>query len=322
MNTLLSQDEVDALLKGMDSGEIETETQKESSSDTRTFDFTAYERVIQDRMPGLEMANERFERLFKKSISSIIMKLVEVHIQTPEVVKFGEFMRSLPLPSSLNIVKMEPLNGFSLLVLEAPMVFAFIDSFFGGGSKPWVKTEGHYFTPIEQKIIKKIVKIALADLTKAWESIAPIEPEHVGSEMNPQFVNIVTPSESVIKIEVHVEIEDFVGKVFFCIPFSIIEPIKEKFFSSIRSDFQSHDQRWSGRLGEIIRDSSVSLDVEIGRAELSLRDLVNLEVGNVITLQRSVSDSLVVRVEGVPKMKGLAGYSRGNQAVRISQIMD
>jgi flagellar motor switch protein FliM len=322
MNSLLSQDEVDALLKGMDSGEIETESQKGSSSGAKKFDFTTYERVIRGRMPGLEMANERFGRFFRNSISSVIMKFVDVHIQGHELIKFGEFMRTLPLPSSINIFKMEPLNGFGLFVMEAPMVFAFIDSFFGGGSKPWVKSEGRYFTPIEQKIIKKIVTIALADLANAWQSIIPIEPEQVGSEMNPQFVTIVTPSEAVIKIEIHIEIENFVGKVFFCIPYSIIEPIKDKLFSGIKGDFMSNDQRWISRVSEIIRDSFITLDVEVGQAEVNLRDLINLEVGNVITLQRSVSDPLVVRVEGVPKMKGTAGYSRGNQAIRINKFLD
>jgi flagellar motor switch protein FliM len=322
MNSLLSQDEVDALLKGMDSGEIETETQRGSSSGAKSFDFTTYERVIRGRMPGLEMANERFGRFFRNSISSVIMKFVDVHIQGHELIKFGEFMRTLPLPSSINIVKLEPLNGFGLFVMEAPMVFAFIDSFFGGGSKPWVKSEGRYFTPIEQKIIKKIVNIALADLANSWQSIVPIQPELVGSEMNPQFVTIVTPSEAVIKIEIHIEIENFVGKVFFCIPYAIIEPIKDKLFSGIKSDFMSNDQRWINRVSEIIRDSFITLDVEVGQAEVSLRDLMNLEVGNVITLQRAVSDPLLVRVEGIPKMKGTAGYSRGNQAVKISQLMD
>jgi len=322
MNSLLSQDEVDVLLKGMDSGEVETESPKGISSEIRTFDFTTHERVIRGRMPGLEMANERFGRFFRNSISNMVMKFVDVHIQGHDLMKFGEFMRTLPLPSSINIFKMEPLKGFALFVMEAPMVFAFIDSFFGGGSKPWVKTEGRYFTPIEQRIIKKLVNTALNDLATAWQGIFPMEPEHVGSEMNPQFVTIVTPSEAVIKIEIHIEIENFVGKVFFCIPYSVIEPVKDKLFSGIRSDVMSQDQRWISRLSEILKESFVTLDVEIGQAELSLRELVNMEVGNVITLQSSVSDELVVHVEGVPKMRAMAGNSRGNQAVKISQILD
>ncbi len=322
MNNLLSQDEVDALLKGMDSGEIETEPKKGTPGSVRNFDFTAYERVIRGRMPGLEMANERFGRFFRNSISNIIMKFVDVHIQGHDLIKFGEFMRTLPLPSSINIFKMEPLKGFALFVIEAPMVFAFVDYFFGGGSKPWVKSEGRYFTPIEQKIIKKIVTTALNDLTTAWQGIIPMEPEHIGSEMNPQFVTIVTPSEAVIKIEIHVEMENFVGKVFFCIPYSMVEPIKDRLFSGIRSDVMSQDQRWIQMLSEILKESYVNLEVEIGQAELSLRDLVNLDVGNVVTLQNSISDDLAVRVEGVRKMQGTAGYSRGNQAVKITRFLD
>ncbi len=322
MNNLLSQDEVDALLKGMDSGEIETESKKEASYEVRTFDFTSHERVIRGRMPGLEMANERFGRFFRNSISGILMKFVDVTIQGHDLIKFGEFMRTLPLPSSINIFKMEPLKGFALVVIEAPMVFAFIDQFFGGGSKPWVKSEGRYFTPIEQKIIKKIVDTALKDLAEAWQGIFPMVPEHISSEMNPQFVTIVTPSEAVIRIEIHIEIENFVGKLFFCIPYSIVEPVKDKLFSGIRNDVLASDERWIARLREILKESFVNLQVDMGSAELSLRDLVNMEKGNVITLQTSVSDELIIRVEGIPKMKGTAGSYRGNQGIKVTKIIE
>jgi len=322
MNNLLSQDEVDALLKGMDSGEIETESNRVPSCGVRTFDFISHERVIRGRMPGLEMANERFGRFFRNSISGILMKFVDVSIHGHELIKFGEFMRTLPLPSSINVFKMEPLKGFALIVLEAPMVFAFVDQFFGGGSKPWVKSEGRYFTSIEQKIIKKIVDTALKDLALAWQGIFPMEPEHIGSEMNPQFVTIVTPSEAVIRIEIHIEIENFVGKIFFCIPYSIIEPVKDKLFSGIRSDSMANDQRWITRLREVLKESFVNLQVDIGKAELSLREMLNFEKGNVITLQTSVSDELTIRVEGVPKMKGTAGFCRGSQGIKFTKIFD
>jgi flagellar motor switch protein FliM len=322
MNALLSQEEVDALLKGMDSGEVETETNKGPTTGVRRFDFTTHERVIRGRMPGLEMANERFGRFFRNSVSNIIMKFIDVQIHGHSLIKFGEFMRTLPLPSSINIFKMEPLKGFALFVIEAPMVFAFIDYFFGGGSKPWVKSEGRYFTQIEQKVIKKIVDIALNDLATAWQGIVPMVPEHVGSEMNPQFVTIVTPSEAVIKIEIHIEIENFVGKIHFCIPYSIIEPIKDKLFSGIRSDSMSQDQRWISRLSQILKDSFVNLEVMIGHTELTLGQLVNMDVGNVLTLSTAVSEDLVVQVEGVPKMKGTAGFSRGNQAVKITKFIE
>jgi flagellar motor switch protein FliM len=217
---------------------------------------------------------------------------------------------------------MEPLKGFALIVIEAPTVFAFVDQFFGGGSKPWVKSEGRYFTSIEQKIIKKIVDTALKDLASAWQGIFPMEPEHIGSEMNPQFVTIVTPSEAVIRIEIHIEIENFVGKLFFCIPYSIVEPVKDKLFSGIRSDVMANDQRWIARLREVLKESFVNLQVDIGNVELTLRELVNMEKGNVISLQTSVSDELIIHVEGVPKMKGTAGFYRGNQGIKITQILE
>jgi flagellar motor switch protein FliM len=322
MNNLLSQDEVDALLKGMDSGEVETETKKVPFCEVRTFDFISHERVIRGRMPGLELANERFGRFFRNSISGMLMKFVDVSIQGHDLIKFGEFMRTLPLPSSINLFKMEPLKGFALIVIEAPTVFAFVDQFFGGGSKPWVKSEGRYFTSIEQKIIKKIVDTALKDLALAWQGIFAMEPEHVGSEMNPQFVTIVTPSEAVIRIEIHIEIENFVGKLFFCIPYSIVEPVKDKLFSGIRGDILANDQRWIARLREVLKESFVNLQVDIGNVELSLRELVNMEKGNVISLQTSVSNELIIRVEGVPKMKGTAGFYRGNQGIRVTQILE
>jgi flagellar motor switch protein FliM len=323
MNNLLSKDEVETLLKGVDSGEIETESKKTPSAEVQSFDFSSHERVIRGRMPGLEMACERFSRIFRNSISGILMKFVDITIQGHDLIKFGEFMRTLPQPSSINLFKMEPLKGLALIVIEAPMVFAFVDQIFGGGSQPWVQSEGRFFTPIEQKIIKKIVNTALIDLAQAWQGILPMEPQYVSSEMNPQFVTIdVTHSESVIRIEVQVEIEDFTGKIYFCIPYSLIEPIKDKLYSGIRSHSQAIDQRWINRLREILKESFVDLHVDLGSTELSLRDLGHLEKGNVITLETSVFDELIVRVEGVPKMRGTAGAYRGNQSIKVTKFLE
>ena len=229
MNDILSQDEVDALLKGVQSGEIETDVAREKLlSGIRSYDFTSQERIIRGRMPGLEIANEKFARFLRNSISTMFMKFVDISIQSVEIIKFGEFMKAVPFPASINIFKMEPLKGYSLFILEAPLVFAFVEFFFGSSSARHVKSEGRAFTHIEQNIIKKIVTTALDDMSKAWNGISPIRPEFVSSEMSPQFVTIVTPSELVIKVEIHVEVEDFVGKLFLCIPYSMIEPVKEK----------------------------------------------------------------------------------------------
>jgi flagellar motor switch protein FliM len=272
-------------------------------------------------MPGLEMSNERFSRFFRNSVSTLVMKFVDISIHNVGVIKFGEFMKTIPFPSSINIFKMEPLKGYSLLVLEAPLVFAFVEFFFGGASVRNVKSEGRAFTSIEQRVIKKVVAMALQDLSTAWGGIAPIQPEHVGSEMNPQFVTIVTPSEIVIKIEVHIEVEDFTGKLFFCIPYSMIEPVKEKLYSGIQGDKFELDQRWIGRLKEILMTSFVEVTADIGSLTLPFSDLMSLKEGDVLTLDKCSADELIVKIEDVPKFKGLPGYSRGNQAIRVTRTI-
>ncbi|MFA5073227.1 MAG: flagellar motor switch protein FliM [Nitrospirota bacterium] len=321
MSDILSQDEVDALLKGVQSGDINTEdAKKRILSGIRSYDLTNQERIVRGRMPGLEMANERFARLFRNSVSGMVMKFVDIVIHNVQILKFGELMKTLPMPSSINIFKMEPLKGYSLCVLEAPLVFAFVEFFFGGETVRNVKSEGRSFTSIEQRVIKKVIGMALQDLASAWSGIEEIQPDHVSSEMNPQFVTIVTPSEIVIKIEVRIEVDDFIGKLFFCIPYSMIEPVKDKIYSGIQGDKVDVDQRLVNRLKEILLNSSVEVVVEMGQARLTLGELMNLNVGDVLPLAKSITDSLVLKVEKVPKLGGVPGYSRGNQAVRITKL--
>ncbi|UCH81527.1 MAG: flagellar motor switch protein FliM [Nitrospiraceae bacterium] len=316
---ILSQDEVDALLKGVASGEIDTDDAKEQLMDgVRSYDFTSQERIIRGRMPGLEMANESFSRLFRTSISNLIMKFVDISIQNIEIIKFGDFIKTIPVPSSINIFKMEPLKGYSLLVMEAPLVFAFVEFFFGGTSAQHIKSEGRAFTSIEQRVIQRVVNMALHDMETSWNGISPIKPEFVSSEINPQFVTIVTPAEIVINVEVLIEIEDFAGRLFFCIPYSMIEPVKEKLASGIHGDKLETDQRWSKIMKQALRETYVNLTAEIGRVELTFEDIMNFEVGNILNLGKSSHDDLVLKVEDLPKFLGRPGNSRGNQAIKLT----
>jgi len=320
---ILSQDEVDALLKGVASGEIDTEEAKgKILSGIRAFDFTSQERIIRGRMPGLEMANESFARLFRNSVSNLIMKFVDISIQNVEIIKFGDFIKTIPVPSSINIYKMEPLKGYSLLVLEAPLVFAFIEFFFGGANAQNIKSEGRAFTTIEQRVIQRVVNMALKDFASSWGGIATISPEYVSSEINPQFVTIVTPAEIVINVEVLIEIEDFAGRMFFCVPYSTVEPVKEKLYSGIQGDKFETDQRWSLVMKNILKQTHVRITAEIGRLSLTFEDIMKFKTGNVINLGKSINDDLVLYVEGLPKFKGTPGFSRGNQAVKLTGVLE
>lgn len=317
---VLSQDEVNALLNGIETGDISTETEKEVTG-VRAYDLTKQERIIRGRMHGLEMANEKFTRLFRNSVSALIKKFIDINIHNYEVMKFGEFIKTIPVPSSINIFKMEPLKGYSLFVIDSPVVFAFVELFFGGLNILHVKSEGRSFTSIEKRVIQKVVDMALSDLSDSWSGIIPIHPEYIASEMNPQVVTIVTPAEIVIKIEIHLEIEDFKGKLFFCIPYSMIEPVKEKLYSGIHGDKFELDQRWSIVIADMLMGCPLKVTAEVGRVELTFGDLMNLESGSVITLNNSISDELLVKVEDIPKFKGTPGFSKGSQAIQITKVL-
>ena len=320
---ILSQDEVDALLKGVASGEIDTDDAKEKIvSGARAYDFTSQERIIRGKMPGLEMVNDGFSRLMRNSISKLIMKYIDINIQTVDTVKYSDFMKTIPMPSSINIITMEPLKGLALLVLEAPLVFAFIEFFFGGSSAQHVKSEGRAFTPIEQRVIQRVIDVILLDIEKAWEAISPIKPVFVNSEINPQFVSIVTPGEIVINIEVQIEIEDFSGRLFICIPYSMIEPVKEKLYSGIHGDKMEADYRWSQVLQESILGMNLRLSAELGSVNLLFEDLAHFEKGNILNLNKSIHDELVIKIEDLQKYKGLPGFRRGNQAIKITKVLE
>jgi flagellar motor switch protein FliM len=320
---ILSQDEVDALLKGVATGEIETEESPEKVvAGARSYDFTSQERIIRGRMPGLEMANDAFARKYRHSLSNLISKFVDISIQNVEIVKFGDFIRTIPVPSSINIFKMSPLKGYALLVLEAPLVFALIEFFFGGSSAHNIKSEGRAFTSIENRVINKFVQMALEDIAEAWKGIAPVRTEFIGTEINPQFVTIVTTTEIVINIEILIEIEDFAGRMFICIPYSMVEPVKDKLHSGIQGDRQEADHRWAEMLRAALKETSVELSVEVDTLTLTFGDVINFQPGNIIKLGKTLDQEVTLMVEGRPKFRGLVGVSHGSQAVKITRIVE
>ena len=321
---VLSQDEVDALLKGVAAGDIDTEekAKEEAPGGVQLYDFASQERIIRAKMPGLEKINDAFARLFRNALTSLVMKYIDISIENVEIVKYGDFIKTIPLPSSINIFSMEPLQGYSLLVFEAPVVFAFIEYFFGGTSAQSVKTEGRSFTPIEQRIIRRVVDAALNDIETSWGVLLPIKAEYINAEINPQFVSIVTPGEIVINIEFNLEIEDFSGKMFLCIPYSMIEPIREKLYAGIHGDRYETDNRWAVTMRETLQEAEMDVTAEIGSLTITFNDLMNFEVGDVVNFNKSVTDEFLVRVEDVPKYTAVPGHHKGNQAIKITGFIE
>lgn len=315
---ILSQEEIDALLKGIAGGEIETET-AEAPSGIRPYDFTSQEKIVRGKMPSLDIINERLARAFRISLSSDIRKIVEIVNVNVNITKFYDFLRSVPFPSSLNIIKLEPLRGFSLVVFDASMIFTLIEFYFGGSGKGYYKPEGREFTPIEQRIIHKVVMMFLESMEEAWKPVFPVKPQYIRSEMNPQFVTIVTPVDVVIETEFTLEIETRECKIMVCIPYSSVEPIKEKLYSAFLADRDEIDMKWISRLKAQIKQAPVKLEAVLGKVTIDFKTLLDLKSGDIITLQKRIDEDIDVLVEGVPKFKGKLGTFKGNYAIKITR---
>ena len=320
MSKILTQDEVDALLKGMSGGEIETETDSvEDDSGITVYDLTNQDRIIRGRMPTLEIINDRFARILRTTLSSALRKVIDVSAFSIDMIKFGEFMRALPVPTSLHIFKVDPLRGHGVMVIETKLVFNLVDNFFGGSGRSFVKIEGRDFTAIENKLINKVILMAMNDLEKAWNPVHPLKLTYVRSETNPQFASVVAPTEVVIVIKFEVELEQTVGTLIICLPYSTIEPIRSKLYAGFQSDQLEVDHEWINRFIDQVREATVRITVELGRAKMTAHDLLNLKNGDLIMLDQDTTDPLTAKVEGIPKFKGFAGVTRGNKAFQVSE---
>jgi flagellar motor switch protein FliM len=268
-------------------------------------------------MPTLEILNDIFSRLFRNTVSMALRKVVEVSPRGVAMEKFGEFIRGLSVPSSLHIFRMDPLRGYAVLSLDPKLVFTLVDIFLGGTGKSSFKIEGRDFTTIESKLILKVVNWILNELEKVWGTVHPLTIQYVRSEINPQFVSIVSPSDLVITISFGLEIEQFTGMFTLCIPYSAIEPIKTKLYSGYQSDQLEVDRNWIQRFAERLKFSEVNIVVELGGCQINPQNLMNLKVGDVLTLNKNISEPLVAKIQGVPKFLGKAGVYGGHRALRI-----
>ncbi len=324
MSSVLSQNEVDALLKGISGGEFDVGDEGGGDfgdEEIIPYDLTSQDRIIRGRMPTLEIIHDRFVRMFRLTLSSALRKVVDISVRSTELIKFGEFLKTLPVPSSLNLFRMNPLRGNAIMVLETRLVFTLIDLFFGGTGELEVKAEGRDFSAIEQKMIKRTVISALEDLQASWRPVFPVQVNYSRSEVNPQFVAIVPHSEVVVVVTFDVEMGRAPMSVTLCIPYSMIEPIRAKLNAGFQSDQNEVDTTWLNRFRTNLNSATVEVLVELGRTEVSVRDFLNLKLGDIVSLDQEVDRPLRVTVEGITKFKGYQGSYKGHQALKISEMV-
>ncbi|MBA1291855.1 flagellar motor switch protein FliM [Pseudomonas lurida] len=310
---LLSQDEIDALLHGVDDGLVQTEMAAEPGS-VKSYDLTSQDRIVRGRMPTLEMINERFARYTRISMFNMLRRSADVAVGGVQVMKFGEYVHSLYVPTSLNLVKIKPLRGTALFILDAKLVFKLVDNFFGGDGRH-AKIEGREFTPTELRVVRMVLEQAFIDLKEAWQAIMEVNFEYINSEVNPAMANIVGPSEAIVVSTFHIELDGGGGDLHVTMPYSMIEPVREMLDAGFQSDLDDQDERWVKALREDLLDVDVPLSATVARRQLRLRDILHMQPGDIIPVE--LPEQMIMRANGVPSFKVKLGSHKGNLALQV-----
>ena len=320
MEKVLSQEEVDSLLNGIDEGKVETETDvPENAEGLQVYDFSTKSAPYHQRMPALGIINERFISFINSDLSDATGSGIDISVSEVDSVRYGEFCRSLPLPASLNIFKMKPLRGFAMLVLEGPLVFSFVDIFFGGKCSTHVKLEGRSFTAIEAKIIERIVKIVLQDYERAWSDVHDLEMEYSRTEVDPQFAGIAKPDDMIITTRFNVEIGNFSGSMSICVPYNTLETIKADLSQNYKTENVEVDSPWRKFIEKKLKDIELNLHCTLGMTTITGRELLGMQKDDVILLDQRVNEPVGIYVGDSPKLLGFPGSVNNKKAIRITK---
>ncbi len=317
---ILSQDEVDALLTGMGGDEITTEVEAEDDGSTRSYDFGNEDRIIRGRMPTLEMINERFGRYLRISFFNMLRRSAEISVGGIQIMKFSEYIHTLFVPTSLNIIQFRPLRGSGLIVFEPKLVFTILDNYFGGEGRFQARIEGREFTATELRVIHMVLELCFNDLVKAWSPIMDVEFEFINHEVNPQFANIVSPSEVLVISTFHVELDGGGGDIHVTLPYSMIEPIREVLDTGLQSDSASDDGRWGRSMREEILVANVNLSAELTRIETSLRNVLALKEGDILPID--MPKTITAKIEGIPVFNASFGEHKNKSALKVTDIIE
>jgi flagellar motor switch protein FliM len=339
MNQVLSQSEVDALLAAVSDGDggggggdaapasgggaAPAAAAKVEDKVVVAYDLTSQDRIIRGRLPQLEVIYEKFMRSFRVSLSSALRKIASITLASTDFLKFGEFINTLPMPTCMSVLRFANLRGSALLVIESKLAYALVDSFFGGADRPYTKIEGKDFTQIELSIVRKVVDLAIDDMEIAWESVEKIGASFVRTEVNPQFVGIVPPTDVVIASTFDVELENANGTITVVIPYSTIEPIKQKLSSGFQIESDQTDKKlWTSIIKEQLLVTDLNLKVNLGETFIDLGELMKLKVGDVIPLDSDATGELDLQIEGVKKFKCYSGVHHGCVAVQVTREIE
>jgi len=321
LNTILSQEEVNLLLKEMTDLDPSLEESENDNNEIVTYDLTHPDRVIRGRMPTLELIHEHFSRSFRQTLTNHMRRPIGVTGRSTEFVNFKDFMKSIAYPTSFNIFRLSPLRGTALMVLERPLAYAFVDMLFGGSGILETPRPLQDFTNIEIRMIEKVVNSALVDLQKAWLPVVPLKMRFMRMESHPQLIHIAPPTEVVVVTTFDVELHQAPMTLSICMPYTMLDSIRSKLNAGYQSDQLEINNAVVKRLTGSLLQTEANLKIYLGRTKISLRKFLNLKVGDHILLDQNSEETLEICVDNVPKFKGIQGTYKGRRAMQVTEML-
>jgi flagellar motor switch protein FliM len=315
----LSQDEVDALLKGVSGETDEPDEAQGEGGGVRSYNLGTQERIVRGRMPTLELVNERFARYLRIGLFNYMHRNAEISVGPIRVQKYSEFIRNLVVPTNLNLVVAKPLRGTALFVFDPNLVFLVVDNMFGGDGRFHTRVEGRDFTATEQRIIQGLLDVVFTEYGKSWRPVYNINFEYIRSEMNSQFANIATPSEIVVSTTFTLEFGGATADMHICFPYSMLEPIRDLLYSTMQSDQLSTDKRWIGTLRKQLQGAEVEIVAQLGSGKIKLGQILKLKAGDVIPLH--IPEKIQALVDDVPLMECTYGQLNGQYALKVDRFI-
>jgi len=314
----LSQEEVDALLKGV-TGEADEVKAAADTKGVRPYNLATQERIVRGRMPTLEIINERFARQLRLGLFNFMRRTAEISVGPIRIIKYNEFIRNLVVPTNLNMVQAKPLRGTALFIFDPNLVFLVVDNLFGGDGRFHTRVEGRDFTQTEQRIIQRLLGVVFEEYEKSWKPVYELKFEYLRAEMNTQFANIATPNEVVVVTTFNIEFGSTAGEFHICLPYAMIEPVRDLLYSSMQGDHLEVDKRWLRLLAQQVQVAEVELVATLGQAAVTFDQICKMKAGDVIALD--IPEAITAFVDGVPVMECHYGVFNGQYALKVEKML-
>ena len=322
MGEVLSQDEIDNLLKALSTGELDADEMKNTDErQVKDYDFARPAKFSKEHLRTLEIIFEHFGRLLATNLPAYLRKSVSVDVVNSEVVIYSEFSNTLSNPVLLGVVGMDPLMGNVIMEMASNLGFAIVDRLLGGVGNSLEKERD--FSEIELSILERVFTICVNLLHEPWENVVEITPRLNRIETNSQFAQIISPSETIAIVTINLKIGDVEGLMNICLPYTTLEPVMDKlntkyWFSTMK---EKDSNSYEAAIENIIDNALIPMKAVLGTSKINVQDFVNLQLGDIIRLDRKVDDELEVYVGNIKKFKALPGYSDNKYAVRVTEIL-